>query len=207
MRPRAGRRTERTGVARPVRVGRRGPRAEAAAGEFPLRLRDLLHDLVVVRQAQASPVFEPFGQSETCGGGSGQHDQGVEVLPGRVQTRRAELRLGKNPFHQPGKGLGRTVQHQAADAVQRAVAIQHAERPVRELRAGSHGRGTARGLLYGGASPCGRRGRGADRTGLVGAGAGAGSKVVSGALGTRGTDAVSGGSEAAAGAGSGALAG
>lgn len=57
-----------------------GPGTEAAAGEFPFRLRDLLHDLVVVRQAQASPVFEPFGQSDTFGGGGGQHDQGVEVL-------------------------------------------------------------------------------------------------------------------------------
>lgn len=124
------------------------PRAEAALGELPLGLHDLLDDRVVVRQAQGAALLvalQALGQPELHGGGRGEHDQRVAVLAVPVELRRAEAGLAQCPLHQLGHGGCRAVQYDAAHRVRGAVAVQHGERAVREARVGNGGGGLLRG--------------------------------------------------------------
>lgn len=121
------------------------PRAEAALGEVPFRLRHLLDHRVVGGQAQGAALLvalEVLGEAEFHRGACGEDDQGIGVLAVAVQFGCAEAGFRERPFHEFRDGGGGAVEHDAGCRVGGAVAVQDGEWAVGKALVGVEGLGS-----------------------------------------------------------------
>lgn len=107
------------------------PGAEAAAGQLPPGGQDLTHHRMVVRQPRPAvdpAVLQPGRQPEPAGGGLGEHDQRVGVLPVPVQPLGGQPRL-QRPLDQFHDRADPARQRAPLREVGSAAAVQHRQRP------------------------------------------------------------------------------